>query len=481
MNEKTPKVFISYTWSSQEHKEWVKNLADELIENGIDIVLDQYDLHEGDDMNHFMEKSIADKTIDRIIVICDKNYVEKANQRKGGAGFEAGIISQEVASQIESPSGGKKICGVVVDVDNDGNYCLPTYLKAHLAINMIGEGRYTNSEQLVRWVYNKPALKKPELGSRPSFLDNEKGGVSLHTRGLSINARIAFEHGKPNAFSALNSYLDKLEEGLAQFESLEEDPQELKNDILEKFNEFIPYKDEFLNVIKYICLSETVSTRSYDRIRSFFQNIYSWKTRSPSNNRRWYRFHFANFDLYCYELFLSTIAFCVKYEAFDFLKALLKQDYILEQRNAYRGERLYSFAWFCPENENISAICGSSEKKYTRIADMILQRGSSVNLTYQDFLSADLFLLIIAQTKLIDLSPNEAIRRFPWYCIIIPGEYITLPSVDLFTRCQSLEFVERLAASGGTDPQTMRRAVERYSETQRSLSFLKPEKWGTLS
>ena len=39
------KVFISYAWESEEHREWVKALADRLLSDGIDAVLDQYDLH----------------------------------------------------------------------------------------------------------------------------------------------------------------------------------------------------------------------------------------------------------------------------------------------------------------------------------------------------------------------------------------------------------------------------------------------------
>ena len=42
-----PKVFISYSWSDQQHQELVKHWADRLIADGIDVVLDIYDLKEG--------------------------------------------------------------------------------------------------------------------------------------------------------------------------------------------------------------------------------------------------------------------------------------------------------------------------------------------------------------------------------------------------------------------------------------------------
>ena len=42
-------VFISYSWDSEDHKDWVRELADCLASNGIDITLDQYDLQIGQD------------------------------------------------------------------------------------------------------------------------------------------------------------------------------------------------------------------------------------------------------------------------------------------------------------------------------------------------------------------------------------------------------------------------------------------------
>ena len=44
MNNENPKVFISYSWEDDEHKIWVKELADKLISDGIDATVDQYEL-----------------------------------------------------------------------------------------------------------------------------------------------------------------------------------------------------------------------------------------------------------------------------------------------------------------------------------------------------------------------------------------------------------------------------------------------------
>jgi len=44
MMSSPPKVFISYSHDSLEHKQWVHKVAVRLRESGIDAILDQWDL-----------------------------------------------------------------------------------------------------------------------------------------------------------------------------------------------------------------------------------------------------------------------------------------------------------------------------------------------------------------------------------------------------------------------------------------------------
>ncbi len=58
MTKSPPRVFISYSHDSAEHKEWVLNFATTLRMRGVDAVLDQWDLKPGDDLPHFMESQL---------------------------------------------------------------------------------------------------------------------------------------------------------------------------------------------------------------------------------------------------------------------------------------------------------------------------------------------------------------------------------------------------------------------------------------
>jgi len=77
MSENPPKVFVSYSHDSAEHKQWVLEFATLLRTRGIDAVLDAWGLEPGDDLPHFMETEIAD--CDYAVMICTPVYVEKAN------------------------------------------------------------------------------------------------------------------------------------------------------------------------------------------------------------------------------------------------------------------------------------------------------------------------------------------------------------------------------------------------------------------
>ena len=85
MSQKT--VFISYSWDTPQHKNWVKKLADTLEEiHEIHVVWDGYDLDSLVDKNRFMEAGIYDA--DFVLVVATRGYKHKADNRKAGVGVE---------------------------------------------------------------------------------------------------------------------------------------------------------------------------------------------------------------------------------------------------------------------------------------------------------------------------------------------------------------------------------------------------------
>ena len=54
-----PKVFISYSHDSQLHKDWILGLATRLVKNGVEVILDQWDIALGGDLPRFMESGLT--------------------------------------------------------------------------------------------------------------------------------------------------------------------------------------------------------------------------------------------------------------------------------------------------------------------------------------------------------------------------------------------------------------------------------------
>ena len=93
-----PKVFISYSQDTPEHRQWVSELSAKLHRKGINVILDQWELRPGDDLAQFMEHGLRDS--DRILVICTDSYVRKANAGEGGVGYEPMIVTRKLVQDL---------------------------------------------------------------------------------------------------------------------------------------------------------------------------------------------------------------------------------------------------------------------------------------------------------------------------------------------------------------------------------------------
>lgn len=154
-----PRVFISYSHDSAEHKGWVLEFATTLRNRGLDAVLDQWDLKPGDDLPHFMETEIA--SCDYVITVCTETYVAKANAGTGGVGYEKMIVTASLLQKIAH----NKIIPVV---RQSSSPVLPTFLKSKRYVNFSDDSEVEYSlDDLLRTLLNAPLYEKPEVGANP--------------------------------------------------------------------------------------------------------------------------------------------------------------------------------------------------------------------------------------------------------------------------------------------------------------------------
>jgi hypothetical protein len=159
-NRRGPIVFISYSHDSKEHKAWVAGFARRLVDKGVDLLFDQWDLGPGDDVPKFMERAVA--TANRVLMICTEPYVRKADDGKGGVGYEAMVVTGELVRDL----GTNKFIPIVRQTSSP--WALPRCVSTRFYVDL-SEGAETdeNFEMLLREIHDTPKLVKPPLGRNP--------------------------------------------------------------------------------------------------------------------------------------------------------------------------------------------------------------------------------------------------------------------------------------------------------------------------
>jgi hypothetical protein len=143
----TPKIFISYCWSSPSHEDWVIALAERLVSDGVEVVLDKWDLKEGQDKFNFMETMVKSTDIHKVLIILDEKYSEKAEQRTGGVGTETQIISPKIYENVSQ----EKFIPIVKEKDENGKAYVPTYLEGRIYIDLSEQNNFEETyEKLLK-------------------------------------------------------------------------------------------------------------------------------------------------------------------------------------------------------------------------------------------------------------------------------------------------------------------------------------------
>jgi hypothetical protein len=162
--EKTeaPRVFISYSHDSDEHKTWVVSFASELVKCGIDVILDAWNLRLGADAAKFMEQSV--KEAHRVLMICTEKYVQKFDKGEGGSGYEGMIVTGELMKD-------QSTFKFIPVIRQAGQLNLPTSLASRLYVNLSGPRYDSEFELLVRELHGAVATPRPALGHNPFKVD----------------------------------------------------------------------------------------------------------------------------------------------------------------------------------------------------------------------------------------------------------------------------------------------------------------------
>ena len=153
-----PRVFISYCRKDKKIESWVKSLTDKLRQNGVDAILDQYNLKPGNDLPQWMTNEII--KAQKVLLICDKNYSERSDMRKAGVGWETMIIQGDMLFHGDNNS---KYIAIACDGFDEN---LPIYVKSKLGISKKEIDKDFNA--LLTYIFEIDTA--PELGQIPDWV-----------------------------------------------------------------------------------------------------------------------------------------------------------------------------------------------------------------------------------------------------------------------------------------------------------------------
>ena len=455
---KTTRVFISYSWSTPEHEEWVLDLATSLRESGVDVVLDKWDLREGHDANVFMEKMVTDKEITKVAIVCDRTYAEKSNARKGGTGTEAQIISKELYQKEDQD----KFVAVVTETDERGKPCLPAYYTSRIYIDFSDRSLYSERfEQLLRWIADKPIHRKPALGKPPAYLTDEDNAIVLTTSAAKRRAHDAITRSREYAYPATKEYFELFTEELEKFR-LGTDVDPLKDDFLANFESFLPYRNECLDVVLAVA-RYTSDERHADLLHAFFERCLQY-FEPPEGMASYREVWFDNFKFFAHELFLHTGAVLIAEGRHDLFNALVEREYYLERRARYGGRTLGPFTEFRQYLKSLEHRNRKLElKRLSMAADMLKERTANSGTSFRDLMQADFLLFLRAE--LANFGDYE--RWWPETLVYLGFHYGTF---EIFERSRSRRYFERVRPFlGNVTKEELEKLLAGYADNSRNL------------
>lgn len=427
--QKHPKVFISYSWAT--HKERVIQIAHDLMRDGIDTIIDEWNLKHGQDKYKFMEQMVTEPSINFVLIMCDKSYTQKADSRAGGVGDETAIISSELYGKIEQT----KFIPIILEKDENGTAYCPVYLKNRIHLDFSNtDDQY---EQLLRILYGVPLHRRPELGKKPEWLSEYSVNIS------SIQSAVM--HLKNTADSAnkeklIQRFPQRFIETAKQYivDISNEDVATLGKEIEKKIYEMKPLRDLYLDTLDE-CIVENKNIVKF--IILFFEQIYNGLLFIGSDDpgqlyKSRHESAFEHYKFIIWNCFVCTILYLRRYEKYMEIHTILTHTFFLQQSD-YPARKIWpsSFIEFRPYLDILDGQYGKQLSKLSLMGDIAVKLSKYSFVNQITFSQTDVF---ICQLSFI----FKHARSYGWW---FPITYIYLHEAEnMWVELTSRKYCEKL-------------------------------------
>jgi hypothetical protein len=429
----TPKLFISYSWSSPEHEAWVVDFASQLVNQGIEVIFDKWDLQPGHDSYAFMEAIVTDPTVNKVLLICDESYVQKSDGRNGGAGTEAQIITPRLYNNVKQD----KFVAIALTKDENGKARLPAYYGGRIYIDFTdSSSRSTEFDRVVRWAWGKPLHERPTMGPRPSFLSRDPNSSKINSTIAFRRALDAIRNHAPHTDGSVREYLDILSDGLENFRiTANIENQSLFDEmVVQSINDFEIYRNEAVELFQSLS-SNGISDERLTILHRFFEGLIPYMGR-PANVDSWLEESADNYRFIIHELFICFIGSLLKYEQLETAATFLDTQYYTTTGRRQRGE-MESYHVFREFMATFRSRNTRLQSRRTSIrADMLKSRSAGRGLEFGHLMAADFVLYFRGQA-------SRPYHQSWWPETLVYSERFG-GTLEIFTRAQSKKYFDRV-------------------------------------
>jgi hypothetical protein len=178
METNPPKVMISYTHDSPEHKARALHLANRLRSEGINCHIDEYEPFPPEGWPRWMQRNIDEA--DFVLVVCTEPYLRRFEGKEEpgrglGGQWEGFMITQDL---YEAAANNEKFIPIVFSAD-DANF-IPKPLRGSTHFRLESADGY---DRLYRLITQQPLVPKPALG--PLRVLSGDTGAQVATQGTA--------------------------------------------------------------------------------------------------------------------------------------------------------------------------------------------------------------------------------------------------------------------------------------------------------
>ena len=311
-------------------------MATRMRHDGIDVRLDVWDLKDGQDKYKYMEQCVTNREIDVVLILSDKVYAEKADQRKGGVGDETAVISSEVYGHADQ----QKFIPVVMERDASGEAYLPAYLKSRIYRDLSGDNVEEEYEALLRTIFDAPSHRKPEIGAPPAWLTDESPDGLYPLKDAVKNLSSSYLGRMKDV--AAREFIDAYIEALKQFYTKRTDTETY----LTNFVSLKEYRNVFLDHLKAFSLCDHFGETMADEFERLYNALYNAHTFEPSTMQCG-EMEYDIFRVHVWELFICTATFMLHYEMYDAIHELLAHTFFLRTSGLGEEKKPFSYERIC--------------------------------------------------------------------------------------------------------------------------------------